>query len=916
MAITDQRDLIGDATVTTDWTGNSLQTTTTVAPPGVTTVLSAKISNTLGGIVYDDNATNTFADGDTIYVWWSFLFGALDTIAGGGVRMFFSGASTADFFSVIIGGSDSGKSGWQLTAVNIGEARLNPDFVGGTPPAASAIEQIGIEFNVTANVTGNNDNVAVANIYRQTDAERTYRVDAGTDGTPNTWQAIADQVLTDGTGVFTKDTAGVFTLRGSIAFGPAAGDVDMTFDDTNVVLAFEDYGFLAPGFYQLEMDLPGAYAGDARLTAGVRIGSGDSSVGVGGWTVLTGGPRYDMKFNDVDATDVQFFGCSFTGSGTWAVDQTAVEIRSCVFADCDTLTHNNGCTVVKCFFAAAPGPGPQIDLEDDPASTDFFENVFVNMSWWAIEISEAGAATYTLRGLQYAGNGANRDVLLSHTTGLLTLAVVDSPNGISGDTPGVTNGASITVTTAGASDIRMSAVGLDNVNQTTPIETSSGANTIVGVDPLTAAVTPDNADNYLAAVYGADVFGTIDWTGSSAYVEEVEEFDVLNGAVIGGASKTGVTGAQTASANHSGTVLNAALTVLNVDEEVAGPVVQVDPEWRPVAKTLASATHVFSYGVAHALTPSDDLCALVFVHTQDPTAADTNITSVSWGGTNMTEVREDFADDSGGGGEGLRTTAFRLIGADLRKGTFAVENNVTIEIFGVTEGSRVVIERSDTEVELLNALAFVADGQGFFKAGVSFNYVSDTTVRVSAAASGKVVAAIAEDQSEGGPFTDETIEANDSRVAEGMTLVPTIAAPAIGDAYYLGHTEQFTQLDLDVAIAGVGAYTLATEYWNGAWVAVSGETDGTNDFKNAGTNRISWTLPGDQVARTVTNQPGPTALFYVRFRVTATGFTTDPVGNTVKLDVTLFERWESSATIISTGLSAKATWIPDGIALF
>ena len=264
MAIVDQRDLIGDAASLTNWAGltggdtPALELETT--PPGVTTVISNKVSNEVGGIIYDDGTTTTFADTDTIYIWYNTIFGPLDTIAGGGVRVYFAAATVGNFFSVIVDGTDSGRTGWQLVAVNIGKARLNPDF-SNSPPAAASIEQIGIQWDMTANVGGNNHTVAIGNIYRQTNIEATYRVDAGTDGTPNTWQDIADQVLTDGTGVVIKESTGVFTLNGSIEFGPASGDVDMTFEDTGVVLAFNDQPFTADDFYSLSIDLPGSYSG-------------------------------------------------------------------------------------------------------------------------------------------------------------------------------------------------------------------------------------------------------------------------------------------------------------------------------------------------------------------------------------------------------------------------------------------------------------------------------------------------------------------------------------------------------------------------------------------------------------------------------------------------------------------------------
>jgi hypothetical protein len=394
----------------------------------------------------------------------------------------------------------------------------------------------------------------------------------------------------------------------------------------------------------------------------------------------------------------------------------------------------------------------------------------------------------------------------------------------------------------------------------------------------------------------------------------VEEEDIVNNAVMGGAALEGPAAAlQTASADHSGTVLNAALSVIEVDNEAASPVLVVDPEWRPVETTLASTTHVFGYGVPTDLeTPGTSLAAFVFVHTQDATAADTNVTSVSWGGTNMTEEQEDFADDSGGGGEGLRTTAFSLRDTVLRKGTVVVNNSVPIEINGVTEGARVIIETDPGDVTLLEGLAYTDDGQGGFKLAGSFAFVSDTSVRVSAASSGKPVAAASDDD---GVFSDETVNAN-SATTDDMTLLPGVPV-ATEDGYVFGHTEQFGQMDLVISTAGTGGFTITWEYWDGGgWTALSGVSDGTSSFSVEGTGRVSWTIPGGWTARTISSQPGTTVLFYIRASYSAGSVTIVPVGRQVTMDVTKYIRWEDSNTITSTGLATKATWVIDTIASF
>jgi hypothetical protein len=273
------------------------------------------------------------------------------------------------------------------------------------------------------------------------------------------------------------------------------------------------------------------------------------------------------------------------------------------------------------------------------------------------------------------------------------------------------------------------------------------------------------------------------------------------------------------------------------------------------------------------------------------------------------------ADVTVGVTNGSDPSGAKLVYDGSPEGVTNINSSVTIEITGVTEGARCVIQRIDNDEQLLNALAYTSDGAGAFKASTSFPHVTDVNVYVSAGSSGKVQAGVADDTA---VFTDETVQANDSRTGAGntMTLIPA-TSPASPDAFYFGHKEQFSQMDLDVLTAGIGTYTLAWEYWGGSsWTALSGLSDGTNNYKNAGINRVSWTIPGGWATRTITNQPGATQLYYIRARFVSGTVTTTPVGRTVILDVTKYKRWESTNVITSTGMSVKASWIVDTTAQF
>lgn len=256
---------------------------------------------------------------------------------------------------------------------------------------------------------------------------------------------------------------------------------------------------------------------------------------------------------------------------------------------------------------------------------------------------------------------------------------------------------------------------------------------------------------------------------------------------------------------------------------------------------------------------------------------------------------------SGGG-----TTPFVRNGSGA---TTTVNNTVTIEVTGVTEGSRVFIEQVSDGTDLLNALAFTSDGAGAFKADASFNYVADTAVTIRARSSGKPVAAIADDN---GVFTDETINANSS-TDDDMNLLP--ATPVVNeDRYLFGHTEQFGQMRLDISTVGTGGFTITWQYFNGTiFTALSGVTDGSSSFSVLGESVISWTIPGDWATTTINSQ-GP--YFYIRAAYTAGSVTITPLGRKVTFDVTKYLAFVQTNTIVSTGLSVKAVWVEDTIAQF
>ena len=135
---------------------------------------------------------------------------------------------------------------------------------------------------------------------------------------------------------------------------------------------------------------------------------------------------------------------------------------------------------------------------------------------------------------------------------------------------------------------------------------------------------------------------------------------------------------------------------------------------------------------------------------------------------------------------------------------------------------------------------------------------------------GAVDGAIADD---GGVQTVETTEANSS-TANDMTLLP--AVPAVDDAYYFGLSTVWDWLSLNIGTAGVGAWTVVWEYWNGAaWASLPRAKDTSNGFRNGGYQSVTFERPGDWATSTILLQN----LFWIRARVSVfTSITTQPFG--------------------------------------
>lgn len=130
----------------------------------------------------------------------------------------------------------------------------------------------------------------------------------------------------------------------------------------------------------------------------------------------------------------------------------------------------------------------------------------------------------------------------------------------------------------------------------------------------------------------------------------------------------------------------------------------------------------------------------------------------------------------------------------------------------------------------------------------------------------------------GPTFVDETTDANDGGAGD-WTIFP--ASEAVGDYMAIGCAVPFSSITFSSAggTAGVdgGSLALAFEFWNGeAWAALAGVSDGTSMFTAvAGAGQVfSFTTPSTWALLELN---GSDPLYFVRWRITAGTYSTDPV---------------------------------------
>lgn len=288
----------------------------------------------------------------------------------------------------------------------------------GNPAQLTNVDELGGVFNTTTSIMGSFNNVQLDQI---TTGEG-LRVDAGTVGTPNTFETVRAADEDTNFWGWWLSSKGAIIAQGKLYIGPSTGSATSVFNTTGDVVIWAS-NTVATGFYEINTRGAGT---DVTLD-GVTIRAEDPAAAR--WTLTV-----QSDTNSYDDTNGVYTGFdTLTLDADTTLDGTKLEDGNSIVQNGATITN---CTVLD----ANTADGVALITSDTP---NLISNCdFTFSDGHAIEIDTAG--TYTFTGNTFTGygtTGSNDAAIYNNSGGAVTLNIAGG-----GSTPTYRNGASATTT--------------------------------------------------------------------------------------------------------------------------------------------------------------------------------------------------------------------------------------------------------------------------------------------------------------------------------------------------------------------------------------------------------------------------------------------------------------------------------------
>jgi len=445
--ITDNRTPVSSADSSTGWT---LADGTTATTTDVDTYVQGSgsqtfnLSNTITGQLYNIGSTVDLT-GNHIYVWYNCgIAGKLDTKAGGGIRVRFTGPTASNYVEINVGGSDTYSGGWVMFVVDVDAAFASPSATGGTPPAKTAVQRIGVISDTAGFMSKKQDNCWVDAIWRLP-ANTPGIIVEGRNGGSTDWMFsdILSAATSGGWGTCRQTAGGTIVFNTPVQFGINDATTH-GFADSNARIEWDDqpvaatlYGFTVVGG-----------SGAQGFSIGVKSGTGDDATGAQGAVVgaKSTGVRWFFDADDANVDSVGLYGCRFIHGGDFQLDNANVETVNCVFLDCTSATVSNSrfqrCSVID----ADTADNVAFCFTDDLSDLRYCSFEFSDGH--GVELVTPRVASQASKGNRFAGYGTtgSNDAAVSNESGGAVAISTTSGASVAEHTYQNGSGASTTVT--------------------------------------------------------------------------------------------------------------------------------------------------------------------------------------------------------------------------------------------------------------------------------------------------------------------------------------------------------------------------------------------------------------------------------------------------------------------------------------
>jgi hypothetical protein len=266
-----------------------------------------QVSNTTSH--FTGTVTSFSLVGRSIYSWMVGP-GSIALLAQGGYRIVIGdGTNTRAYYT---GGRDYKSftsQGWLCLNLNGDNLpTLFDQLAGAAAPNLSALTLVGVGFNVTSKAVGSSPN-CFFDIAR---VGTGLNIAGGTTGDPGTFLNIvtAEDSAANAWGIVEDLGGGTFGVQGKLTFGSLTANT--VFRDENKTVVYETR--LVPNnFYSLTVIGGVSFTNEFRL--GVKLGTGESAVGINGCTISSGAIGVTINFNNANINTLGIYGCSFTNLG-------------------------------------------------------------------------------------------------------------------------------------------------------------------------------------------------------------------------------------------------------------------------------------------------------------------------------------------------------------------------------------------------------------------------------------------------------------------------------------------------------------------------------------------------------------------------------------------------------------------------